>query len=355
VVYLPPFARSLQETIARLPSVLDRYSTAVINYRWAESMSSSSSNGRDDGLDSADTSKLPSLYWPFAVHDVAFGYEWIIKNLAPLGQKRRDIYVVGSYLGASLAGSLALTETHPHERMAVRKLCAYNGIYNWTTFLPDHPINKIKDVQLSDLAISDNVDFKFHHLEQQISSLFASPAGLFDPFASPCLFFHSAGLHVPPNFTTTSIPHSLQEAIDTLSSGSPIGDVNMGEPESKAPRKGYLAFPPRQSSLKIPEALFLHDTPPLAIKRRTRRDTTTRSGRSKENSFAAQADELAGLMRRSINKLELKDRRKWDEDFDAWEDEADNRVRVADVGKSRESFDLNDTVQDNMRAWIEGD
>jgi hypothetical protein len=55
-----------------------------------------------------------------------------------------------------------------------------------------------------------------------------------------------------------------------------------------------------------------------------------------ENSFRTQAYELALLMQRSIETLELKERRKWDEDYlvdiHHWELEAARRVKVADVG-----------------------
>jgi hypothetical protein len=38
-------------------------------------------------------------------------------------------------------------------------------------------------------------------------------------------------------------------------------------------------------------------------------------------------------MRRSVEKLEVKERRVWDEDFEDWEGMAEKRVRLVDVGQ----------------------
>lgn len=301
------------------------------------------------------------LHWPTPIHDTLFGYEWIINNLCPSNTQRRDVYVYGSFIGASLAASLALTESHAHQRMAVRGLLAFNGIYNWTTFLPDHPVNKVKTQSIFDTPHREAEGTTFHFLKQQIPGLFKSPTNLFDPFASPVLFFHTAGLLVPNSFTDSTVPSSLLRAIDALS-----GDAHAEEPTVetafKTPRKGYLAFPPRQSSLKIPESLLLHEVPPpistaglgFGRRRRSRRVLTAKGEKSGVNNFQTQAEELAGMMRRSINKLELKERMKWDEDFDDWDHEAERRVRTADVGRVEGvGFELSEHGQELAVSWLE--
>ena len=283
-----------------------------------------------------------------------FGYDWITQNLSPPAPSRRDIFVYGSYLGASLAAALALTETRPDERMAVRAAITFNGIYNWTTFLPDHPINKVKDVPLSDLVLPDGGGPDFQAMKQRIPALFTVPADLFDAFASPSLFFYTTGMTPPTDFSSSALPSSLVKAIDALSLGEPLGaDGAQPGADPKAPRKGYLAFPPRQSDLQIPEALLLHETPPPPLLRRRGRTRPSKRKKPAENNFAAQAAELAGLMRRSVYKLEMRERlSESGGDADGWAVEADSRVRTEDVGEPGPGHVLSPSGEEAIREWL---
>ncbi|KAI1768570.1 hypothetical protein GGR53DRAFT_380886 [Hypoxylon sp. FL1150] len=344
LVYLPPYSTSLTDKPLQLPKFMQRRPAAVINYRWtgftafeAEDVSAQLDEDRD-----------AHLSWPAPIHDAAKAYDWIVENLGPSTYTRRDIYLYGSYLGASLATSLALTETHPHARMGVRGCLAYNGIYNWTMFLPDHPINKLpklRTMSILEEILTQPHDPVFRDLKQHAEALFGRPGNLFDPFASPCLFFHTPGLHVPPSFDASAIPQASplpDIANDLLGVFAPV----------KAPRKSALIFPPRKSTLKIPETLLLYSPPPPLPPSPLRR----RQRRKKEplgNSFAAQAEELAALMRRSIDKVELKERLIWDDEFDGWNDEAVRRVQVADVGPNAGDWELDGKGEDVAAAWLE--
>ncbi|KAI1369969.1 hypothetical protein F5Y08DRAFT_291837 [Xylaria arbuscula] len=334
LIYLPPFSTAAPVSdITLLPRFAQRCATAVIHYRWMEASPDDESIenvGSDDGEASVHRRFHPG--WPAPIHDTLKAYSWIVENLIPSTYVRRDIYVYGSYLGASLATSLTLTEAHPHERMAVRGCAAYNGIYNWTMFLPDHAVNKLSQSSsrnfLEDI-LALPTDSEFQEMKQMIGELFNKPGDLFDPFASSCLLFHTPGLLVPPSFDESAIPPS-----------SALGGLSWLYDEAteeliplKHPRKSPLTFPPRKSTLKIPEMLLLHDTPPPLppswLRRRQRRKKTNYG-----NNFRTQAEELGRYMRRSINKIELKERMKWDEDVDGWDDEADRRVQVHEVSDS---------------------
>ncbi|KAJ2992863.1 hypothetical protein NUW58_g2027 [Xylaria curta] len=331
LVYLPPFSTAAPASdLAQLPRFAQRHATAVIHYRWTEpSLEEEVLEGdAADGENAVHRRFHPG--WPAPIHDTLKAYTWIVENLIPATYARRDVYVYGSYLGASLATSLALTESHPHERMAVRGCVAYNGIYNWTMFLPDHPINKLPKSSSRNFLeeiLTMPGDPDFQEQKQMTRELFPKPSDLFDPFASSCLFFHTPELFVPPSFdesavtpgsSSAELPWLPEEAVEEL---TPL----------KQPRKSPLVFPPRKSTLKIPEILLLHDTPPhlppSLMRRRQRRKKNTYG-----NNFRSQAEELASLMRRSINKIELKERLKWDEDMDEWNDEAQRRIQVHDVG-----------------------
>ncbi|KAK4155714.1 hypothetical protein C8A00DRAFT_41733 [Chaetomidium leptoderma] len=341
MIIIPPFSQPGPDPITPLPSCFQDYPAAVINYRWQA----------QDGDDRGD--EFP-LHWPTPIHDVSFGYSWIMDNLGSgrdISTDPRPAYVYGSYLGASLAAGLALTESHAPVRsrpMTIRGLIALNGIYNWTMFLPDHPIHKIKAKPSSKrkkgplrnpflLDYDDPVPVEeegiFTSLKHQAPGLFSGPSNLFDPFASACLFFHSANLHVPDDFTTplsssssplsaefTAAIDALEAAGGSLCNQTQPADTEPADTESaeellsrattlakqqKPPRKGYLVFPPRHhSTLRLPSTLFLYDRPNKTGRGRGGASSNKPNNKIK-NSFQTQASDLASLMMRSLDMHEL--------------------------------------------------
>lgn len=356
LIYLPPYASASPEIVPQVPAFLRKYPTAVINYRWDgyhpfEDIEPAPPPTQ--GVEGAE--EVPQRQrWPAPVHDTLQAYSWIVENLTPPTYTRRDIYVYGSFLGASLATSLALTENHPHQRMAVRGCVAFNGIYNWTMFLPDHQINKqasSKAANVLEGILGQPADPTFQDFEHHLPDLFGEPSHLFDPFASACLFFQTPGLLVPQEFDKPADP-----VISMLGSVAATGDEAQEHIRAllkmmvgKPPRRSPLAFPPRQSTLKIPETLLLHTAlppqPAMFQKRRSRGVAT--------NQFKTQANELAALMRRSLEKMELRDRSKWDESLNAYL-EVDRRVQVYDVGKDNELFEIPSYGEELAREWLEG-
>ncbi|KUI70033.1 hypothetical protein VM1G_05293 [Cytospora mali] len=312
------------------------------------------------------------LHWPTPLHDTMAGYDWIIKTFSPERLRRRPVYVYGSYLGASLASSLALTESHTHQPMAVRGLMAFNGIYNWSRMLPGHPANKIAedddDADASGPKAMARGDQDVAPLADLVPSLFKRPSDLFDPFASPVLFFHTAGMLAPSSFGARASyrglaggadPHDLPYVYSDPEDPSPPspydesdGYTGTGDTDTDSDaeflalgkwpppqRKGYFAFPAPTSSLKIPETLLLHTTSTSYLPGVTSAATSQRRERSRpkklksaENSFEAHALGLAKMMRKSINRLELREMMKWEPDLTGWVGEAMRRVGVEDVG-----------------------
>ncbi|CRK32315.1 hypothetical protein BN1708_005706 [Verticillium longisporum] len=329
VVHLPPFA-PIPGADPHLPDFLAPFPTAVINYRWTGPSSLTSSHTEPS---TQDEFKAP-LYWPTPLHDVLFAYSWLLENLRPENQARRAIYLYGTYLGATLAAALALTESHKHEPTAVRGFAAYNGVYNWTMFLPDHKLNKPTTYRGKTTPVPPPEEGSaLRVLRDAMPDLFGAPVSLFDAFASPSLFFQTAGLEIPPSFTQTVAVAGLVDRMAALGLEGSAADL-MPASVAKVPRRSALVFPPRKSTLGIPSTLLVHDAAVVAAATTSstakRKTTSVRRRKAKGNQFEAQAEELAGLMRRSMEKLELKERMKWDEDFDA-EGEMEARVKVVDV------------------------
>ncbi|KND88576.1 hypothetical protein TOPH_06757, partial [Tolypocladium ophioglossoides CBS 100239] len=335
LIHLPPFPSGTGVETG-LPGFLQHLPAASINYRWSATSPAMGQNG----------TSVP-LCWPTPTHDTAFAFAWLVENLAPPKNGRRDIYVYGSHLGASLATSLALTEAHSHARFGVRGVIAYNGIYNWTMFLPDHRVNKPPTRSKRAVTPPQPAEGShLHRLQDEMPGLFDDPSNLFDPFASPSLFFHGPGLLVPRSFSM-----SMEDAanIDRLTKRDDAPVVPL-----KTPRKSHLIFPPRKSALKIPETLLLYDSqpPPPPPSRRTK-IRRTRRAKTTGNTFEAQAEEFAELMRRSVDVVELKERSKWDEDMEDKEDEARRRVQLVDVGPETKSVELSDGGQEAALTWLQ--
>ncbi|KAG7115061.1 hypothetical protein HYQ44_007925 [Verticillium longisporum] len=352
----PQAASPLTSTIhltyhPHLPDFLAPFPTAVINYRWTGPSSLTSSHTEPS---TQDEFKAP-LYWPTPLHDVLFAYSWLLENLRPENQARRAIYLYGTYLGATLAAALALTESHKHEPTAVRGFAAYNGVYNWTMFLPDHKLNKPTTYRGKTTPVPPPEEGSaLRVLRDAMPDLFGAPVSLFDAFASPSLFFQTAGLEIPPSFTQTVAVAGLVDRMAALGLEGSAADL-MPASVAKVPRRSALVFPPRKSTLGIPSTLLVHDAAVVAAATTSstakRKTTSVRRRKAKGNQFEAQAEELAGLMRRSMEKLELKERMKWDEDFDA-EGEMEARVKVVDVGEGS-PHELGARGDAAVREWLE--
>jgi hypothetical protein len=325
-IYLPPVP-PLPNEVVKLPDVLQPWPVAVIRYRWSNDAS-------------VPDSPVP-LHWPTPCHDTAFAFSWLKEALAPKGVDRRDIYVYGSHLGASIASSLGITESHGHAAFGVRGVIAYNGIYNWTMFLPDHRINKPtgKSKKSALPPPQPPRDSHLYNLQESLPDLFDTPGRMFDPFASPSLFFHGPGLLVPKSFIIPSSDASDLDAL--LNDGNPMMGV------MKPPRRSHFVFPPRESTLKIPNTLLLHDTPNLITAKQGK--VSTRKG----NSFETQAEELAEMMRRSVEKVELKMRSRWDDEMEGFEEEAERRVKVVDVGEERRGLEIGAEGEEIIRDWLD--
>ena len=301
LIYIPSFPTP-EPSPDCLPPFLRRYPVAMIHYRWSP------------------TSPIPTpFHWPTPLHDVSFAYAHLSESLAPPLPSRRSIFVLSSHLGASLATSLALTESHPHKPFSVRGLAVHNGIYNWTMLLPGHRAHKPKKAGGPPADVYQHACDAMREMGGLMPGLFKRTDKLFDPFASASLFFRTSGMDIPSSFTRSE---DLTSQIDRLSSLTEDDDGPLFKP-APPPRRAALVFPPRASTLKIPETHLLYTRPPPLTARKRR-------AKAKGNTFETQAAGLAEVMRRSVER-EVKERMAWDDEVD--EDAPNLRVQMHDVGE----------------------
>jgi hypothetical protein len=373
------------------PSFLLRqnYPIAAIRYRWSTGEVRNSRGVVQD----PDEIQTPSCLWPRPLHDVLFAYDLIKKHLSPPlsaapragdGRRhflRRDFYVYGSYLGAGLATALALTETHPSYRVSIRGVSAYNGIYNWTAYVG---------------MTADSIPVSHHAAAvhsatpgiRSLPELFRQPPDLFDAFASPSLFFRTVGHLIAPLHLDRDTNRRLleerevkleeEETKDGQAIVQAFGKRTFGMELLGTSRKAYLAFPPMKSTLSIPSALFLHtslnELPPTGKPTRARKPGASSRPRripeatNSNNSFAMQADEMASLMRRGIDKVEIKrqqkklpvlvpeytDSRHIESDLEVCSSESEQRVRIAGVeAPVDDSLELGEDGQAILLEWLD--
>ncbi|KAG6099945.1 hypothetical protein E4U31_004189 [Claviceps sp. LM219 group G6] len=363
IVHLPAFPG--ENTTPRLPSFLQNRPVASINYRWSPYSKPSAGN-------------VP-LHWPTPLHDTVFAWSWLLEHLSPSGKSdRRDVYVYGSYLGATLATSLALTESYPDVKLGIRGLITYNGVYNWTMFLPDHKINTLGNETAKGPLPKPNEASHIYKIYQNMPALFERAPNLFDPFASPSMFFHSPALLVPKSFTMTSKEAAEIEYMDFMDDmNSMYGMGGMGGMDGmelkplRIPRLGHLEYPPRHSTLKLPETLIVYDSAP-----RSAGATAADKSYISSNSFQSQAIEFAEMMRvrgaedtftsdkstildqslqtKAVGISESPQRRGAEDTVtNSVTGSASRSVRLVDAGPETQSIEPGDTACKVISTWME--
>jgi pimeloyl-ACP methyl ester carboxylesterase len=203
----------------------------------------------------------PSRLFPGPIHDTAVGWEWILQTLltsrspasSPKAELQPRISVYGSFIGASLATMLSLTEPR-----YIHSLNLVNPIVDWVG-LEDKPLSESPD-GLKLLALREK--------------LFRVPDHYYDPFASPVLFLRSPGRDVP------SLPDETAGEEDIVSEG---------EETIVKRRKALRHWPPAGSDLRVKGHWRVPST----------RFWVTGDGDGRQDIFRAQAEEMARLLRRS--------------------------------------------------------
>jgi hypothetical protein len=284
---------------------------------------------------------------------------------APPRTPPRPLIIYGSFLGGTLATSLALTESHtrPQSGVSIHGVIIHNGIFDWTvaatskppTPTPSHLSNQASSTrEQQELLETGAQGWDFHTLHRLKEKLFSNPSSAFDAFASPILFFRSSGLAIPSHFPGTEpVAPPIDDAIlgglslsdeelaalrERHGAPSPSSSSSSSEEEEallpSTPRKSPLKFPPTDSNLRIPNSLFLTSPTPS-----TEEEPTTLE-------MQRQAHELATAMRRSIVMHEFR-ARKGGREIEAHA-RSEERVRVCEVRETE--MEIGNVVGE----WMEG-
>jgi acetyl esterase/lipase len=210
--------------------------------------------------------------YPTPIHDVLCGFDWIVEYLLPKRGITRvgrsefvgQMAVCGELIGGSLATALALTECRIGQPGIVAAAVS-NPLVDWVSI---ENVSQAKKGQTA-MKESDSEDSvilsELQRLRYLRGTLFKRPEGYFDPFASPILFFRSAGVGVPPPSEDLPIDDleqlsmleraeyyrqqvGMTDGIPTSSNGN-SADTTLDSTMRKASRR----FPSKALGLRLPQ------------------------------------------------------------------------------------------------------
>ncbi|KAI9048796.1 hypothetical protein LZ554_007627 [Drepanopeziza brunnea f. sp. 'monogermtubi'] len=320
VIHLPPTGHQHRKNQPPIPPYLFSASAALvsINYRWHNAIPSVSPNG----------GRIPSaaVYnshpFPTPLHDTLHAYQYLLTTLLPRlspsparkqdgngrtslyarpvpGTKhvQRPILIYGSFVGGSIATSLALTESFEAKSLPTRiaGLITKNAVFDWTEIATSIAPEQLQREE-EDTWTRAPTGWDATTLHALKTHLFTSPASAFDAFASPTQFFRTPGLVVPPSWPvidaptppptppSSPIPASSSPSLPDLEDPSvdsddvdPSSPLLAPDPASESEsesvsllkrlsdmqieqptRPAHLKFPSSASGLRIPPSLFLY-------------------------------------------------------------------------------------------------
>jgi hypothetical protein len=217
------------------------------------------------------------------------GYDWVIDNLLPKRSIIRpgrsesvgSIIVSGEYVGGGLATALALTECRSGQPGVIAAHLS-NPIVDWVSLWQATTLESRSDASRpttsgSQPSLKDLLGIR--------DKLFGKAASYFDPFASPVLFFRSAGVQAPAD---------VSEDDSAYVQSSSEGQVIQGEDQPFANADAISPVPEvvpsllRKSSRRYPSKLLGVQLPSFYIEA------------DAKGPLAAQAIELAQHLRRSF-------------------------------------------------------
>lgn len=307
--------------------------------------------------------------FPTPVHDVLAGYDWILENLlskraitrAGRSEHVGKIAVCGELIGGGLATALALTECRIGEPGIVAA-AVNNPLVDWVSL--EEPATR--SVKRSRRNSSPAVPGLAPGMDEVLSSrtqLFKRPGDYFDPFASPILFFRSAGVEVPPE--PVAVPGDDMEYLSILERedfllqegsrehpGASLGSEISDDKVAKVQRKSSRRFPSKALRLRLPS---FHISTGLAspLKTQTSEFTTLiRQSLARQSKHAMSNTHEFGLkvlldeeedgemdheqlLARNLQRAEAEEKARF-ETYDGlglWDGSTDGRARVLGVAE----------------------
>lgn len=269
------------------------------------------------------------------------------------------VAVCGELIGAGLGTALALTECRIGQPGVVAA-AVNNPIVDWTSLNKNSSMDPKKSRRKLSKQKASIPDSALRELISLRTQLFTKPEHYFDPFASPVLFFRSAGIDVPNLMSLDEMDQlsiseredlERQESIvrNTLSGASAEQDIwedQGGERKRKASRR----FPSKSSGLRLPPFCISAGSSTILNEQAIEISHLLRQSFARESKHAIESsefgrkvlleeeedvmDEDRRLARRlSMAEAEEKVQISHHDGLGLWDDSVAGRARVAEVGR----------------------
>ncbi len=202
--------------------------------------------------------------FPAPLHDVLAGYDWVLENLLPTPPAARGerseslgkVAVYGELVGGGLATALALTECRIGEPGVVATAVS-NPIVDWLALDEKSKSSTPPESKSGGSPTADTSMISLRELQHLRSQVFAKPSHYFDPFASPLLFFRSAGVDASPDHGDVpqdNLEHLLDSSDVESEDGSNAEEILATSDNSIPPakRRASRRFPSKKMGLQLP-------------------------------------------------------------------------------------------------------
>ena len=255
--------------------------------------------------------------------------------------------VCGEFLGGGLATALSLTECRSGQP-GITCAAVNNPVVDWVSL--DDVQNQMHQTTQAHMLSTETTGsgLELASLSRLRSQLFTKPEKYFDPFASPILFFRSAGTDVPPTparFSLDDMEHltllerekaTQQELTLDCHVTGPPQESTIADESMPAKRKASRRFPSKALGVRLPPFYISAGlAPPL-------RDQASELTRVLRQSFARQSEHASPGATDFGRKILFDEE---EEDLD----EDQERTRVLQNAEAEEKAQLN--LHEGFGLW----
>ncbi len=202
--------------------------------------------------------------YPTPIHDVLAGNDWVVSHLQKTSSQsaRKETFglaVYGDLVGGGLATMLALTECRRGQLGAITSAAVHNPIVDWVSVDEKATPGGRKALDTR-LLNNSATDLQREAVLRLRSQFFSKPSDYFDPFASPILFFRSAGKSVPNlpldwGASEAAQNRGLEHNIHEPSAAHSLAEVGHILSDAAIPqmRRASKRFPTKTLGLRLPD------------------------------------------------------------------------------------------------------
>ena len=209
--------------------------------------------------------------FPLPIHDVLAGYDWIQNHMLPKRAITRagrsehvgKVAVCGELIGGGLATALALTECRVGQP-GIMAAAVNNPLVDWAS-VKESTSKTGKLYSKAPAKEADEIKLGVREILNLRKTVFKKPDQYFDPFASPILFFRSAGVEVPQPALNellddmeqlTMLEREQAHPGEHSTSDTPVGNCmrqdGSDDQAEESKRKASRRFPSKALGLRLP-------------------------------------------------------------------------------------------------------